>query len=406
MRVEITELAGGGWGVGRAEGVVWFVAGSLPGEVVEARPIRRRAGVVEARVAAVLRASPLRDLDPCPVLEVCGGCDLGHLQSVGAADALRQITVGALRHAPPNLADRVRQAPVVLSPAGWRLRARLAWAQQAGILGFRGARSHRVVDIAPCRTISPLLAAALDPMAAALARERCGDGEVVWLENLAATRAVAGWRGKRFPTVRGVPGLEGWWLLPDPGLSGWGTRDVSMELPVPLAVPVGAFFQGNRFLVPILFESVGALVADGGCGGVVDLYGGVGMFAAAAFYRGIRDLTVVESHSGAAAAAQRNLPGARVLPGTAEEFLQHPGSAEVTAIIDPPRGGMSPAARAGVLAWQPRQLIMVSCDPGTFGRDAVSLLAGGYRLSTLQLFDLFSGSHHVEVVAGFSRAGD
>ncbi len=80
MRLEVEALAGGGRGVARADGRVVFVAGGLPGELVEARVERERAGIVEARATAVLRASPWREPEPCPVAERCGGCDLAHLR--------------------------------------------------------------------------------------------------------------------------------------------------------------------------------------------------------------------------------------------------------------------------------------------------------------------------------------
>src|SRR5947199_6120923 len=38
-------------------------------------------------------------------------------------------------------------------------------------------------------------------------------------------------------------------------------------------------------------------------------------------------------------------------------------------------------------------------------RDASRLIASGWRLSTLDLLDLFPNTHHVETLASFERAG-
>jgi 23S rRNA (uracil1939-C5)-methyltransferase len=405
MIVEIVELAGGGRGFARVDGEAWFVSGALPGERVEAEVERRRAGVVEARATRIFVSSAAREADPCPVASACGGCDLAHVRREAAEAVLREIVTGALRHAPPELANACRSAPVVLSPMGWRLRSRLHWDPATGILGFLGRRSHRAVDIAPCRVVSELLVSARPVLARALGDAGMPPGELEWLEDLRAEHAVAGWWGAGRPPHVAVPGLAGWQRLDSTGPvagEGWGDDGVVMQLPVPLFVPVGAFFQGNRHLVPRLFERVGELAAGTGCRRVVDLYGGVGFLAAAARHGGILELAVVESHGAAAAAAGRNLPGADVVAATAESYLEVPGEAVGTlAVIDPPRAGLSDEARGGLLAWNPEAVLLVGCDAARFGRDGGALLRGGYRLESLEIWDLFAGSHHAEILALF-----
>jgi 23S rRNA (uracil1939-C5)-methyltransferase len=405
VRLEIESLGGGGRGVARARRKVWFVAGALPGEVVEAEIELERRGVVEARVKTVIKASPWREADPCPVAGACGGCDLAHVRRSVTAEALREITRGALRHAPPGLADKVQKAPVVVSDLGWRLRARLHWEAETKILGFRQLRSHRTVEISPCRVVSRLLLDGLPRMAQALAAANLPDGEVEWLENLGASAAVAGWRGHEAPPEVPVRGLAGWHPLGEGGAllpGGWGARGVTMELPVSLRVPVGSFFQGNRHLVPRLFTRVGELVRAHGHARVVDLYGGVGFLAAAAKHAGAAAITLIEGNRITAEAAAANLPGALVLAVSAEDYLGDAGSGTATlAIVDPPRTGLSAAATEGLLRWRPTGIVFLSCDAARFGRDTARLLATGYTLASLELWDLFGGSHHVEILADF-----
>jgi 23S rRNA (uracil1939-C5)-methyltransferase len=407
VRVEIRELGGGGRGVARAGKKTWFVAGALPGEIVDVEVERERAGVVEARVTGVVKESPWRDPDPCPVAGACGGCDLAHLRRAAAPDALREIVCGSLRHAPRGLAEVVRAAPVVVSEMGWRLRARLHWDAATQILGFRGLRSHRTVEVSPCRVISRLLLDALPRMARALAAGGLPDGDVEWLENLGGSAAVAGWHAPGSPPEVAVRGLAGWQALGEGGAmlaGGWGASGVTMDLPIRLRVPVGGFFQGNRHLVPRLFTRVGELVRSHGHSRVVDLYGGVGFLAAAARFAGAGTITVTEASRPAADAAAANLPGALVLAATAESYLEDPGTGTATlAIVDPPRTGLSPAATEGLVRWAPAGIILLACDAARFGRDASRLVTAGYTLRTLELWDLFAGSHHVEILADFRR---
>lgn len=403
MELEISALAGGGAGVGRCDGAVWFVRGALPGERVEAAEVRVRAGVVEAEVTAVLRASPQREPEPCPVAGECGGCSLAHVRREAAAAVLREVAIGALRHAPRLLADTVAGAAVVVSPWRSRLRARLHWDAVAGRLGFFAARSHRVVGLSPCRIVSARLHAALPGLEAALARSGAADGEVEWLEDLGGESAVAGWDGPGGPPRGDVGGLGGWWRVRG-GRQGWGEDGVTMELPVPLRVPIGSFFQANRDLVPSLFERVAELVRGTGAARLVDLYAGVGFLAAAGRHGGVGDVVAVEPDARAAAAARHNLEGATVHACTAERYLVGARrDAPDLAIVDAPRAGLSASARSSLLRLEPASVLILSCDVARFGRDAAALLAAGYSLETLELWDLFAGSHHVEVLALFRR---
>lgn len=405
MRVEIAELAGGGRGFGRVDNEVWFVAGALPGEVVEAVVERRRAGIVEARAIAIEHPSPWREAAPCPVASRCGGCDLAHVARGAAAEVLRAVACGALRHAPASLAAAVREAQVHVSPLAYRLRARLHWDLRSGILGFRGPRSHQVAAIDPCRVLSPRALAAVTPLAAALGAAGCGDGEVEWLEDLAGEHAVAGWRGAGAVPPGPIAAIDGW--HPVAGLGrvspgGWGNASVTMALPRPLEVPIGSFVQGNRHLMVPLFGRVVEIARASGAQRAVDLYGGVGFLAAAARVAGIEDVLLVEGNSAAARAARTNLPEVRVLTAAAESFLAAPGPGDGTlAFVDPPRIGMSAQARDFLLAWRPAVVVAFGCDAGQFGHDAGALLGAGYRLDSLELWDLFAGSHHAEVVAVF-----
>jgi len=408
MRLKIEALAGGGRGVARSGGRVWFVTGALPGEEVDAELEGERAGVIEARVRSVHRASRMREDDPCPAADACGGCDLAHLRREGTADALKAIAAGALRHARPEIAAAVSRAPVVVSPMAWRLRARLHWDPEAHTLGFFGRRSYRVVDVSPCRTLSPLLLGRLPALRAALEARRAQAGEVLWLEDLEGEHAVVGWRGWGGVPRGPVAGVSGWHPVSESGAvvrGGWGKQSVVMRLPVPLRVPIGAFFQGNRHLVPRLFARVGELTRSLRPAAVVDLYGGVGFFAAAARAGGAESVVLVEAQKSAARAAAENLRGAEVLHEDAETYLSSPLPGDgALAVVDPPRAGLSAPARRRLLHWSPQAVLWLACDAATFGRDAGELLGAGYRLELIEIWDLFAGSHHAEILALFHRA--
>jgi tRNA/tmRNA/rRNA uracil-C5-methylase (TrmA/RlmC/RlmD family) len=150
----------------------------------------------------------------------------------------------------------------------------------------------------------------------------------------------------------------------------------------------------------------------------LDLYGGVGLLAAAVgdrFGPGVR-ITSVESDARATEHAAENLAdwlGAAAITARVDAYLRALGDASAgerarlgaaAVVLDPPRAGAGAAVLDPLAALEPAQIVYVACDPVAFARD-VALLAGhGYELARLRAFDLFPHTHHVEAVGTFRRA--
>ena len=71
-------------------------------------------------------------------------------------------------------------------------------------------------------------------------------------------------------------------------------------------------------------------------------------------------------------------------------------------MLDPPRAGAAEQI-AALAASKVARIAYVSCNPGTFARDARTLADGGYRLDWVQPVGQFRWSTHVELAAAFSR---
>ncbi len=72
-------------------------------------------------------------------------------------------------------------------------------------------------------------------------------------------------------------------------------------------------------------------------------------------------------------------------------------------MLDPPRTGVTSEALAGVLAWASPRIVYVSCDPPTLARDAKRLVDAGYAMTSIDGFDLFPNTAHVEAVSTFQE---
>ena len=151
------------------------------------------------------------------------------------------------------------------------------------------------------------------------------------------------------------------------------------------------------------------LAHAGAAKAVADLFAGVGPFALRLAERA--RVVAADAEEGAIAALDRAAAGASGLqkPIRAErrDLFRRPLVAKELAgldavVFDPPRQGAQ--AQAGELANSGvATIIAVSCNAGTFARDAKLLTDAGYRMTAVTPVDQFRYSPHVEIVAKLER---
>jgi 23S rRNA (uracil1939-C5)-methyltransferase len=166
-----------------------------------------------------------------------------------------------------------------------------------------------------------------------------------------------------------------------------------------------AFFQGNRYLLAPLVNRV---VRWTNGERVADLYAGVGLFATALAAAGRTTVVAVEGDAVSSQDLQLNARAydgsLRAVHARVEDYLRGWNPVEgATAIVDPPRTGLSTEARERLLTACPSRLVYVSCDAATLARDLRSLVGSAYDLVHLEAFDLFPNTAHVESLAVLDR---
>lgn len=162
-----------------------------------------------------------------------------------------------------------------------------------------------------------------------------------------------------------------------------------------------SFFQarpdGAEALVAVVREGLGEL--PGGTH-LVDLYGGVGLFAGALAHGG--HVTVVESAASSVADARVNLEDLDVRVIKSDVARWRPAAAGAV-VADPPRAGLGKPGVQAITGTHADRVVLVSCDPAALGRDAKLLVEAGFELAGATLVDLFPHTSHVEVVSTFTR---
>lgn len=403
-RITIERLGARGDGLA-ADGLA--VPGGLPGESVE---VIREEG--RTRLIAIATPSPDRIAPFCPHYARCGGCAVQHL----APDAYARWKRGIVAQALAQARIETELAPLVDAHGAGRRRITLHLRRIDGSLraGLMEARSHALVPIDLCPITVPALHRA-PAIAEALAGPLAGSGKPLdMLVTATRTGLDLDMRGHGPIDARARDALTG---LADEHdlarLSLHGERVVERRAPildsggVPVSPPPGGFLQateaGEAALVALARTAVPARAKR-----VLDLFSGIGPFALA-LARG-HEVHAVEGEAGPLAALERAARGRTGLKQVTIERrdlfrrpLLGPELDRFDAVLfDPPRAGAQ--AQARMLAQSRVPLVIgVSCDPGTFARDAASLIAGGYRLERVTPLDQFRHSAHVELVGIFRR---
>ncbi len=381
--VELTvgPVAHGGHCVARHDGRVVFVRHALPGERVRAVVTEGHYGSTfwRADAVAVLEASPDRVEPPCPWAGPgrCGGCDLQH----ATLPAQRALKTAVVREQLSRLAGLddvevdVEEVPGDDGGLGWR--TRVQWAvDEAGRAGLRRHRSHAVVPVDHCRIAHPLVDA--------------------------ADVTGRGWPGTHGVEVAVSPGSGECLVRPDGRGSGSLTESVGERS---FRVTGGGFWQVHPGAARTLLGAVLAGLDPAPGETALDLYGGVGLFAASLAERvgPTGRVTCIESDRVAVEDARHNLadlPTVRVERGRVDHVLRrvHLRSADVV-VLDPPRSGAGKAVVDLLSRVGARRIAYVACDPAALARDLRWFGERGYRLDAIRAFDLFPMTHHVECVA-------
>lgn len=384
--VEIDKLVAGGDGLARfSDGRVVFVPGVVPGETVEAEIVDSQRDFARARLVSVVSASDKRRIPPCPQVERrCGGCDWQHIDRHAQGAFKRAIAAESYaRTGRMDVELLLRRIP-----DGAR-RTTVRVASEGNGAGFRMVGSHEVVPTAECivahRLVNELLAAPLLD----------GAGEVT-IRVGARTGDIAAWCHEgRLVEGLGVDRVD--------LRTGRNARITEIVDGRTYEVSMESFFQSSPEAAELIIDSVRRrLDRLGASGGVlVDAYGGVGLFALA-FADRFDEMVLVEESRSACRDAVRNLADTATVVENSRLEQWEPVAAS-TVIADPARQGLGKQGARTLVDTGAGQILLVSCDPVAAARDARYLVEAGYDLVEAEVLDIFPETHHVEVVAAFSR---
>ncbi len=432
--IHIERLGIHGEGVGSIDGYTVFVEGALPREQVRAHLHERRKTFAKATVVERLVSSSDRIEPICPLFGQCGGCQLMHLEYEKQLEAKRQRVVDALERIGKFPHPEVLACESSPLPLAYRNKIQLPCTTKQGSirLGLYARNTHDLVEIEGCHIHCSLGEKAFQQLRSLLKTSsvttydaQTGHGElrhvliktavhtkqvlVVFVtsgESSPALRSLAQQVMEGMEEIRGVVQninrMEGNAILGTEYHPLVGQLAIEEQiLDLTFKVSPASFFQVNPAQAERLYQKALEFCRLQGDETVLDAYCGVGTLSLV-LARQARRVVGVECVPAAIEDARENAQRNRIenvqfTCARAEEYIARLQHVDVV-VLNPPRKGCDQILLERLAILRPRTIVYISCDPATLARDLRFLSMSGYQVETVQPFDMFPQTAHVETL--------
>ena len=444
IEVTIEDLSEEGTGIGKFEGMTFFIKDAVIGDRVRAKIMKLKKTYGFARLMEVLTPSPDRVEPLCPVARQCGGCQIQAMSyEAQLAFKTRKVENNLKR------IGKFEEIPMesiigMEDPFHYRNKAQFPFGKNRDgkiITGFYAGRTHSIIENKSChlgkevneeileKILAWMNAFHVEPYNEATGKGlmrhsliRCGfrTGEIMVCLVI---------NGRKIPgeealvdSLKIIPGMTSISLnvnkektnviLGREVIDLWGRPYIEDYIgEVKYQISPLSFFQVNPVQTERLYGKALEYAGLTGEETVWDLYCGIGtisLFLA----RKARKVYGVEIIPDAIEDARRNaslngFTNTEFYVGKAEEVLpekyEKEGVRADVIVVDPPRKGCDETLLSTMVKMQPERIVYVSCDSATLARDLRYLCDNGYELKRVCPADMFPQTVHVEVVCCLHR---
>lgn len=413
-RVDIQKLVHGGQGLGvLADGRKVFVWNALPGETVAVELTKKRRDYAEG-IAVEVIANPSADrIEPKDKAYL--STSPWQIMTFAAENAAKQqILVEAMRRE----GVACESVSFFTGEQQWQYRNKMEysfWADDEGLHAALFNRGTHYKQIVPGSSIArPEIDAVAQKMCSTLTEVGLRGSQlktmIIRCDQKGNCVVALFVKDKFFPKVEELKdvcqGLVVCYSNPKSPASvlteelyTFGDIQLSdMVLGNDIAYDVHSFFQVNLPVFEMALKRIDYFT--GGVGKKVDMYAGVGTIGIP-----VLATTLVELDAHNVEMAQKNAErtkrGIEIIHASSESALQHITS-DATLIVDPPRAGLHNDVATRITEVKPPSVVYLSCNPSTQARD-IALLQGNYELKTLEGYNFFPRTPHIESLAVLAR---
>jgi len=432
VKVSCSDLDLQGRGVARQDDRIYFVKGLMPGDTANVLEDSAKGKIVNASITKIITPSPKRRAPDCEYLGSCGGCQMQHVPPKELIDSKVE---GIRRLFKKALSEDIGEPSFIHTgnECGYRRACRFAIRGDHGRLhlGFRQEKSHNLVQIKNCLTLTERINSAIEPVSKTLntLEGKSCVGHIEFLDSDGAlgilfrvTKKLSKDDEEKICALGQSLGAVISVVEPyrDPKLITKieQTRERLLcgsiedlfitSMGVKIKCYPSSFVQVNALINSAMLETVLCLVEPHEGQRVLDLFCGLGNFTlplarAGASVVGV-DIVAKMIEDARANAAALGLDGASFEIADLEEQFENQKWAQEhydAVVMDPGRDG---AQRASLFLCGRRisKIVYISCNPLAASRDTIELKKAGYRMVKWGVCDMFPRTTHVEMIMEFS----
>lgn len=436
--VKIEKLSNLGTGIARVDGFVVFVEAACPEDELKVRVTKLTKNYANAEIVEIISPSPYRCAPFCSMQKVCGACQLQHidydyqlqLKSEIVADSLRsiggiEIEVPKTIPSPNSKIYRHKiQYPVSQTKVSKRILA-----------GYYMPQSHEIVNIKHCPIQPEICDKIVDfirnnasefgisgysekkhsgDLKHIVLRVSAGNDDTLVTLVINATKSfkkIVDFANSIFNTFDKVRGVclnynskRTNVILSDKTECVCGQDYIEEKLiDKTFQIASTTFFQVNPKSAENIFAYVKDEVKKYEAPIVLDTYAGIATFGIIVSDVA-KEVVSVEANSESIQRAENvlklnNIDNVELHTKDTTKYLQSVKRKFDITILDPPRKGCTKESLDETLAHTKKKIIYVSCNPSTLARDLKYLCEKGCTLKSVQPFDMFCHTFHVETVA-------
>lgn len=397
----------------------------IPDETVRVRVINEKSGYYIGEAVEIIKPSKDRITPKCPYFYSCGGCDYQHIKYQSQLSFKHEILNETLKRV-GGLKD-FSIYPIIPSPEPffYRLNAQLKISKvKEGIqLGFFKKDSHKFISVNECiicrQEINNLINV-ISQLGNNKLLYNLGDIEVIVSNSTGKILLVSSLAKinkdqlERLYTLfkEQEKRIDGFIIKLKKKNIASGKSYIFEEIKdTKYRVSADSFFQVNYSLYDTLIKEVIKFVNPKKKDNIFDVYCGVGTFSIPVSNR-VNYVYGIEESSSSINDAIFNKKSNKIkncdfLQAKAEDgllILKKKNISCHTALINPPRAGCSEKMKKTLLSFNPLNIIYLSCNPSTLARDLSFFSKRGYNLSSLQPFDMFPQTYHIETLVKMEKA--
>lgn len=440
-RAEITSISNEGAGVCRIDGKVVFVPFTAAGDVCDIKILKAKDSYAYGKLENLIKPSPDRIENGCPVFGKCGGCSLRHISyeaEIAAKDNFIKDAFTRIGGLSPEFFPTVKNENIYR----YRNKAQYPLGKDKNgqaVCGFYAANSHRISACEDCLLQPEIFSEILrfimnyirenklsiynEAENKGVLRHICirkghYSGEInvtiVARRKIPELQKLSKLIMSRFPDVRGVVlninKEDTNVILGNEEIILAGSAEISDTMcGNTISLSPKSFYQVNTPMAEKLYgiakefaKPKGKVLADIYCG-----IGTIGLSMA----KEAKKLIGVEIVESAIENAKKNaeLNGFYSADfycadaGKAAEILKEANVNPDVIVLDPARKGCEKKVLEDLAGFNVERIVMISCNPATAARDCAVLEGLGYRCEKVQGVDLFSRTSHVETVVLLSK---